>query len=806
MFRGMKTWGSVRLARIFRLHLVVLAAAAIAAQAFPAWAAPSNDNRENAKDVGVPFYEERWTTGATTVPDEDQPGPVAGSGCPGKTMTATVWYYMELSEHVPVAIKTDGTDFDTLVAVWRVYPDGSRRLLACNDDYAGAKTSKAVFSAIVGQRYFIQVGSPDGSTGLLKFRVERHDVPNDNIADPQAIPFIPYMTVRSTDGATLEGGEERKCESIGSTVWFSYRPEASAKIYIDMSGSDFRTVVSVYRTGGTDPVNEGCGGGGLTVQLTGGITYLLQVGGVREASGILRLRVSPVPPTGVSNTLAHPTVVTNPDGSITVFDDYNRDGMRNWNERGLTIPGPPTQAVDVRFNANADGSKTVYNDRDHDGSVDQGEENVRVPATDRIEPRTKRTAEGMIVFNDRDQDGLEDPGERLLLVPLPNFNPKVKDNQDGSYTIYSDRDFDDLASPSEVILSSPPLRLRTRDRADGSIQICNDKDSNEVCDSSETLAVIPPLVFNVKTGSDGNGGTTIYNDKDSDGVNDPGEELLRVPGMNPKVRANPDGTVTIYNDSNGDDQPSAGELSVTTPVLDPKVAQGGGGSTIIYNDVNHDGSPSSEEVIVTIPGPPMLNPRIYTEPGGAITVYNDRDLDEQPDPDEVVIRVPHLSPKAELRTDGGIYVFNDDNENGIEDPAEAIFGARPPAFNGGNDARASARSITAPGTTTQGTYGSTVEAGEELPCGIRTGTVWFKHSPTAAGAVVLEVQSNPRFQPVVAIWEQTLTGSVLVGCTTRNASGSSFAFTTAARGTYLFQLGASAGDDFGTVSLGLVRL
>lgn len=799
-----------------RIALAALLSLGVLSQVIPAWAVPpDNDNRASAWTVGrVPHTSYQSTTEATLETNEPQPGAISGTGCPGAQMYATVWYYLEPPVDVPVAAKTEGSEFNTMLAIWRLYPDGSIRLLACNDDYAGATWSKAVFSAIAGQKFLFQVGSPDGSTGPLKFSLNRHDVPNDNIADPEPVRLTPHMTVRSTEGATLEGGEERKCHAIGATVWFRFSPLVltGSEIYVlDTTGSDFRAVVSLYRlTSSTDPINIGCAERALTFKPTSGSTYLIQVGGVNEASGTLRFSVSePVPTVAPSASSAgvNPKLVTNPDGSMTIFNDANGDQTKQPSEPSATVPPPPAQTVDVKARANPDGSTTFYNDRDHDGQVDPDEERVDKPPTNNVAPRSSRGASGLSVYNDNNVNGVEDPGERLFLLPIPTFNPKVRDNSDGSFTIYDDRNFDDSAAASEIITTTPIMRLRTKQGPDGSTYICNDRNGNGVCDNGEVIALIPPAVVDAKTSRNADGSTSVYNDRDSDGVNDPGEELIRIPGINPKVRPNPDGTVSVFNDSNGDDQPSPGELMVTSPILDPKIAEGPNSSIVIYNDRNHDGSPSEDEVIVTIPGPPVLNPRVATQ-GRDVVVYNDKNFNESPDEGEVIIRIPGLSPKIEQRKDGGTYVFNDSDEDGTQSQGEFGLGVRPGSnIRSGNDSRSSATLLSAPGTSTQWTYDATVEAQEVLACGIRSGTVWFKHEPASSRATFLEVESNPRFEPAVAIWEDTANGLVLLGCASRGTTGLSFSFNAMASKRYLIQVGASAtGDDYGMLSIQMGRI
>ena len=82
-------------------------------------------------------------------------------------------------------------------------------------------------------------------------------VPNDNRASATAIGSLPYTSSISTVGATLESGEPVSTCGSGNaaTVWFKYTPTATGNFEIDTLGSDYDTVLTVFKTSAGSQVN-----------------------------------------------------------------------------------------------------------------------------------------------------------------------------------------------------------------------------------------------------------------------------------------------------------------------------------------------------------------------------------------------------------------------------------------------------------------------------------------------------------------------------------------------------------------------
>ena len=131
---------------------------------------PVNDNPPGVAVTALPFTD---TTNVTLAQVQAlEPSTTCGSG------SKSVWYSYTASAGGTVEAATLGSDYDTVLDVWRgslsgdVQNPGFGTLepVACNDD-AGGPQSAVVFATQAGQSYVIRVTSKDGGGGNLVFRV-----------------------------------------------------------------------------------------------------------------------------------------------------------------------------------------------------------------------------------------------------------------------------------------------------------------------------------------------------------------------------------------------------------------------------------------------------------------------------------------------------------------------------------------------------------------------------------------------------------------------------------------------------------
>jgi hypothetical protein len=98
-----------------------------------------------------------------------------------------------------VVSETVGSDFDTVLAVYRGTSMSALTEVGCNNDIdAGNVRSRVQFDAVAGETYYFQVGGAGGGTGTLNFSATQpggsdpNPDPNPN-PDPQP-PVMPPIT------------------------------------------------------------------------------------------------------------------------------------------------------------------------------------------------------------------------------------------------------------------------------------------------------------------------------------------------------------------------------------------------------------------------------------------------------------------------------------------------------------------------------------------------------------------------------------------------------------------------------------
>ena len=165
---------------------------------FESGAAPANDNFADAIAASpLPFQDTRGTFGAT----EESGEPL---DCTGAPISSTLWYGVEVTEPSNVTVTTQGSDFDTMLAVY-TGTAGALQLVDCNDDVdQTVLTSEVKFLADVGTTYWIQAGGLSADTGLLVLGVSAEGVSTPTPTEgPSATPTeTPTATPTETPTAT----------------------------------------------------------------------------------------------------------------------------------------------------------------------------------------------------------------------------------------------------------------------------------------------------------------------------------------------------------------------------------------------------------------------------------------------------------------------------------------------------------------------------------------------------------------------------------------------------------------------------
>lgn len=237
-----------------------------------------------------------------------------------------------------VSIDTNGSDFDTAISL--VAADDTR---ISNDNFGGVTWSRVTHLLQPSSTYWIEVGSNDRSDfGSFTLNIREVTIPvNDSAANATLVTIGSSFVVNGSnvnaDQEYLEenhligfpdGGGGGGCskakpmcalsrsemnQTSGASVWWKFSPSVSGRITINTSGSDFDTVLALYRqvddsdylsreyqTGDFDSCSAvpQCTPASASVVVRAGFTYFLAVAGVAQpgqvaSEGSITLNFSP---------------------------------------------------------------------------------------------------------------------------------------------------------------------------------------------------------------------------------------------------------------------------------------------------------------------------------------------------------------------------------------------------------------------------------------------------------------------------------------------------------------------------------
>jgi hypothetical protein len=280
---------------------------------------PSNDDLAAAQDICIPgscYLPTTWfnssTAGATTESSEV-------TSCSGHPFGRTVWYTFAYPINSPITVTTVGSTFDTVVSVYSGPASGatpaSLSPVGCNDDANGTLLSSITFSAVAGQRYYVQIGGyapgaplpPRAGVAIVNFTP--NPPTNDAFASAPLVSSFPATFAIYTVAATNEAGEPLSptctlgtstfTSATGHTAWYRVSSSITRAVTVDTSiapGSNFDTVVAVYSGASlgaltpvacSDDISSSDRRSLVTFQAQAGQTYYVQIGGFAGRAGSL---------------------------------------------------------------------------------------------------------------------------------------------------------------------------------------------------------------------------------------------------------------------------------------------------------------------------------------------------------------------------------------------------------------------------------------------------------------------------------------------------------------------------------------
>ena len=250
-----------------------------------------NDNFVN----GQPLAGAAGTvSGNSTAATQEVGEPAHGGNAGGKS----IWYLWTAPGTGPAIIDTQGSSFDTLLAVYTGNTVTNLTVVASNDDTATNAQSRVTFTAIAGTIYRIAVdgyntGTPPSASGSVVLHWQ-FTLGNDDFANGQMLTGFSGSVTGGTTVATKQAGEPAHAGNAGGkSIWYYWTAPNSGSVTIDTAGSGFDTLLGVYTGGSVGALtliasNDDYSGltSSVTFAAVGGTTYRIAVDGYNGASGI----------------------------------------------------------------------------------------------------------------------------------------------------------------------------------------------------------------------------------------------------------------------------------------------------------------------------------------------------------------------------------------------------------------------------------------------------------------------------------------------------------------------------------------
>jgi hypothetical protein len=247
--------------------------------------------------------------------------PASGGALSGDTTSATreageplivgnpgghsVWIAWTASVTGSATVDTEGSAFDTTLAVYTGTAVGSLTRLVENDDSGSGTTSSVSFTVTAGTTYRIQLDGYNGTSrppwyGTYTLTVTGHPAAsggggggtagpgNDGFAAAQTVAAGGGSVTGDTTAATREAGEPLIVGNPGGhSLWFAWTPTVSGTATIATAGSAFDTTLAVYTGTAVGSLtrlveNDDSGSGtssSVSFAVVAGTTYRIQLDG-----------------------------------------------------------------------------------------------------------------------------------------------------------------------------------------------------------------------------------------------------------------------------------------------------------------------------------------------------------------------------------------------------------------------------------------------------------------------------------------------------------------------------------------------
>ncbi|MEO8609209.1 MAG: choice-of-anchor Q domain-containing protein [Chloroflexota bacterium] len=296
---------------------------------------PDNDLFNNAIVINpLPFRDTGNTLSATAAND-----PLTSCGF---SVGHTVWYKYTAANSNPVRFQTDGSDFNTVLAVFTLNSSTNTLqqvsgLCSRMDDEPG---SRLTLNPTANTIYYVMIGGHLNTSGSYVFSANAPT--NDDIDDTINIgtiadlPFrtfslnaggVPISNTNVTAASQLISDPLTSCATtVGRSVWYTYTAADATRLRLQTTGTSFDTVIAIYtgslgengKVDRTSLQEVACNNDDTSTTTSDmgftpvpGTTYYIEVAGNSDAGGSLLFEVDVFP--SPNNDLVENAYVVTPD-------------------------------------------------------------------------------------------------------------------------------------------------------------------------------------------------------------------------------------------------------------------------------------------------------------------------------------------------------------------------------------------------------------------------------------------------------------------------------------------------------------
>jgi hypothetical protein len=266
----------------------------------------------------------------------------------------SVWWRWVAPESRQYIVSTEGSNFDTLLGVFRAVPGGIPQLVGDNDDVLTGviQYSEVRFNATAGTEYFFGVDGYDGASGSIVLNLD--PPPNDDFVACLNVAGASGSLTGHNIGATRESGEPTHASTFGShSVWYCWTAPKSGTVEWSTIGSDFDTTLAIYSGSALNsltPVagDNDSGAGGTSVarfNATSNVVYRVAIDARANGMGHIALSWNYISARLAIRKNSNGTVQLNVSGSDGTYTLQASSNLTSWATVGTVNVANGTASV-----------------------------------------------------------------------------------------------------------------------------------------------------------------------------------------------------------------------------------------------------------------------------------------------------------------------------------------------------------------------------------------------------------------------------------------------------------------------------